>query len=187
MEDVMSNFTPEYIQKVRVCSNLIEPPAHEVISECLDEIVRLNAYAMKLLSDETRMWHCDNCGEDFESYAKGKFEIPDATRQCPLCETGIARPKAWIMQERIDELTAQVESLTKALDLERWISVSEPPKLTVDNYKSDRVEITDGVNVSIGEWTENYDCDGYHWYDETSIVDNPTHWRPLPQLPEDVL
>jgi len=112
----MSNFTPEYIQKVRVCSNLIEPPAHDIVCECLDEVLRLNAYAMKLLSDETRMWHCDNCGEEFESYAKGKFEIPDATRQCPLCETGIARPKAWIMQERIDELTEQVERLTKALD-----------------------------------------------------------------------
>lgn len=36
-------YTKEYIQKVRLCSNLIEPPASQVIGELLDEIEKLQS------------------------------------------------------------------------------------------------------------------------------------------------
>lgn len=39
----MTEFTKEYIYKVRVYSTLIDEPASEVIEECLDEVERLQA------------------------------------------------------------------------------------------------------------------------------------------------
>jgi len=51
----MNEFTPEWIEKVRLSSHLIEPPAAEVIGECLDEIERL-----KKLSDGLYLLLVDN-------------------------------------------------------------------------------------------------------------------------------
>ena len=38
-----SIYTKEYIAKVRLASNMLEPPGGEVVCELLDEIVRLQA------------------------------------------------------------------------------------------------------------------------------------------------
>lgn len=42
-EDDGMKYTKEYIAKVRLCSNLLDPPASEIIGELLDEIERLTA------------------------------------------------------------------------------------------------------------------------------------------------
>lgn len=44
----MTEFTPEWIAKVRLSSHLIEPPAAEVIGELLDEIQRLQSRVQEL-------------------------------------------------------------------------------------------------------------------------------------------
>ena len=44
----MTEFTPEWIAKVRLSSHLIEPPAAEVIGELLDEITRLQSRVQEL-------------------------------------------------------------------------------------------------------------------------------------------
>jgi len=44
----MTEFTKEYMHKVRVSSYLIEPPAGIVVGECLDEIERLQARVQEL-------------------------------------------------------------------------------------------------------------------------------------------
>ena len=47
-EDDGMKYTKEYIAKVRLCSNLLDPPASEVIGELLDEIERLTAENKRL-------------------------------------------------------------------------------------------------------------------------------------------
>lgn len=42
-DDNGMKYTKEYIAKVRLCSNLIDPPASDVIGELLDEIEQLTA------------------------------------------------------------------------------------------------------------------------------------------------
>ena len=75
------------------------------------EVALLNAYAMRLLSDETRLWQCKKCGEEFSGMYHGQHVIPAAEGQCPLCGDGIAVPKAWVMQEEIDRLRKALEKI----------------------------------------------------------------------------
>ena len=73
------------------------------------EVERLKAYAMKLLSDETRTWKCKKCGSEVDQIHHGQYVIPAAEGQCPICEDGIMVPKAWLMQEEIDRLRKALE------------------------------------------------------------------------------
>ena len=75
------------------------------------EVDRLNAYAMRLLSDETRTWQCKKCGEEFSSMYHGQHVIPAAEEPCPLCGDGIAVPKAWVMQDEIERLRKALEEI----------------------------------------------------------------------------
>jgi len=51
----MTEFTPEWIAKVRLSSHLIEPPAAEVIGECLDEISRLQSRVQELEAENIHL------------------------------------------------------------------------------------------------------------------------------------
>jgi hypothetical protein len=66
-----------------------------------------------------------------------------------------------------------------------WISVKDKlPEIIIDNFSSGDFLITDGKNISIGSYEENYNCDGWHWYDEMYTVEEVTHYMPLPELPK---
>jgi hypothetical protein len=65
----MTQFTPEYLAKVRVCAHLIEPPAAEVIGELIDEIERLREQTQgtckwTLVDDDSSHW-AGECGAEW--------------------------------------------------------------------------------------------------------------------------
>ena len=92
-------------------SSVIADQAGAELVELRAEVDRLNAYAMRLLSDETRIWQCKKCGEEFSSMYHGQHVIPAAEEPCPFCKDGIAVPKAWVMQEEIDRLRKALEAV----------------------------------------------------------------------------
>ena len=105
--------------------NVIADQAGAELAELRAEVERLNAYAMRLLSDETRTWKCKKCGEEFSSMYHGQHVIPAAEEPCPICEDGIMVPKAWVMQEEIDRLRKALSEIEE--------SASEPG-LTGQDY-----------------------------------------------------
>lgn len=70
------------------------------ISALEAEVKRLHDYAMRLLSDDTRIWVCE-CGMEFTSTIDGKQVIGDVhtATLCPKCEKLTARPKADVLHE----------------------------------------------------------------------------------------
>jgi len=56
----MTEFTKEYIQSVRMCSYLIEPPASEVVGILCDHIERLQKRVEEL--EQGLKNKCANCG-----------------------------------------------------------------------------------------------------------------------------
>jgi len=74
--DEMTEFTKEYIHKVRVSSYLIEPPAGIVVGECLDEIERLQVRVTELEAE--RRW------------------IPVSERLPAVCEMVSWTHKSWL-------------------------------------------------------------------------------------------
>ena len=61
---MMSEFTPERIEKVRLSSHLIEPPAAEVIGELLDEIQRLQSRVQELEAEQRWIPISENLPDD---------------------------------------------------------------------------------------------------------------------------
>lgn len=53
------------------------------------ENARLQEYSMRLLSEESRIWRCDKCGDEFSSCFKGEWqsEIDNVVVKCPECDT----------------------------------------------------------------------------------------------------
>lgn len=76
------------------------------IEALLDEIDRLNAYALRLLSDETRTWHCEKCGNNWLSNSL----VGKTYTVCPECESPM-RPMSEIRQEEIAELERVIRGM----------------------------------------------------------------------------
>lgn len=129
--------------------------SQESLSTLLDEIDRLTSYAHRLLSDESRTWHCEGCGHNFTSKA-----MAEGKRPCPLCDAPM-RPMSEIRQERIAELEAELEK-------HRWMPASEPPK------RKGNFLVTNGESVIEETWygTE-WGCSGV------------TLWQNFPEPPKE--
>jgi len=73
----MNRFTKREINKMRLASNLIEPPAAEIINECLDEIERLQDYVVELetknvssQNEDVCLWVLDGDSRDYQNLWK---------------------------------------------------------------------------------------------------------------------
>ncbi len=82
------------------------------------------------------------------------------------------------------------------MSVDDWISVKDqlPPKdMDQETDWSITVLITDGKNIGIGYYEFEYFADdptaelqyeSDSWNDDTHIIDDVTHWMPLPKPPE---
>jgi len=93
-----------------------EPVWWAELAELRAENERLQAYATRLLFEDSRLWHCKECGSEFSSVLNGQPEIPNAETQCPICEEGVAVPKAWIMQDEIARLRKALGGLLHIIE-----------------------------------------------------------------------
>lgn len=106
---MMNKFTKLEISKMRLASSLIEPPAVEVINECLDEIERLQSCVAEMetknissQNEDSCLWTLDNNSWDYQSLWKtgcGNFFFLDETpsdndmKYCCYCGKPIREDK----------------------------------------------------------------------------------------------
>lgn len=156
-------YTKELHERVRQNLRMFDYPRFDDgdIEALLDEIDRLNAYALRLLSDETRTWHCEKCGHNWLSNSL----VGKTYAVCPECESPM-RPMSEIRQEEIDRLTAEVEK-------HRWIPVEDMSKL--DDGKCYQVLTKENPLFP--------DCEFYSFNDGWATDKEVTHYREI-DLPE---
>lgn len=94
-----------------------------VLSKSVDRwhrrMVKAETYAKRLLSDETRIWKCDNCGAEFISTSRGNQNVflDDTTIPCGACETGKARPLYKIIEKQIIDAKMEIEGLKTMMNI----------------------------------------------------------------------
>lgn len=86
------------------------------IASLEEEVDRLKAYSMKLLSEESRVWECE-CGFEFTSTYKGELVISkDIYNYCPQCQRKAARLQSDILKERIEKLKSALTKIAYLRD-----------------------------------------------------------------------
>jgi hypothetical protein len=160
----MTEFTKEYIYKVRVSSYLIEPPAGIVVGECLDEIERLQVRIQELEMD-IGYYHlaCVNALDlHRESAIPNIKDIPKIIEE---------------LRERLGELEAE----------RRWIPVSArlPEE---DGYYNIAFSISNAKNITDIYYFKS--DSKYKWYSDVycrsvaTFFDTVSHWQNTIKPPE---
>ncbi len=73
-----------------------------------EKLAKKDEYALRLLCESTRVWVCENCGEEFSMKYKGDWVIdgtPIARMDCPQCDSqNSCELKSAVLERKISEL-----------------------------------------------------------------------------------
>jgi ATP-dependent Lon protease len=162
-EDDGMKYTKEYIAKVRLCSNLLDPPASEVIGELLDEIERLTAERDAWKADAERL---KEANEDVQSrlddYRQDYATV--VNDQCPTDErhcgcVPILRRENRLLSEDLANTKLELHKYQKALLL-----IITMPKL------SQAITIAINALNETGKYSWSEESVGEYWVNQLSML-----------------